>query len=263
MRRGTLFWGGVLVVIGLVLLLDNLGLLGNVNVWGLLWPVFLILLGVWILFGRVLRKSPAMEHASVPLGGAQRAQVRMQHGAGRLDVHAMDHPSNLVEGDFGGGVEVNSRQDGDTQVVRLGVPVQWFPFSWIPGDSLDWSVGIKRDVPLALELETGANESEIDLTDLRVSELRLKSGASSTKVHLPKNAGFTRVRVEVGVASVDLWIPTGVAAQIRTQGGLSSLNVDTTRFSHSGNTYRSPDYDSAPNKVDIDIQMGVGSTNIH
>jgi hypothetical protein len=262
MRRGTLFWGAILVIIGFVLLLDNLGFFGGLNVWDLLWPAFLILLGVWILFGRVLRKSTELEHAQIPLEGAQRARVRIQHGAGRLNVHSIDHPTDLAEGDFGGGLDVNTRREGDTLVVRMGVPAQWFPFFWLPGDTLDWSVGFKRDLPLALDFETGANESDIDLTELKVSELRLKSGASSTRVLLPKNAGHTRVEIEVGAASVDLRVPDGVAARLRSRGGLSSVDVDTQRFPRTGDTYQSADYDTARDKVDIDIQLGVGSATI-
>lgn len=262
MRRGTLFWGSVLVIIGFVLLLDNLGFLGNINVWGLLWPGFLILLGIWILFGRVLRKSPELEHVRVPLEGAQRARVRMGHGAGRLNVYSSDLMNELAEGDFGGGLELSARKDGDILVVKMGVPAQWFPFTWLPGETLDWSVGLKRGLPMSLDFETGANESVIDLTDLLVSEVSLKSGASSTKLMLPQNAGHTRVDVEVGVAGVEMNIPSGVAARIRSRGGVSTVNVDTARFPRSGDGYQSVDYETAPNKVDIDLQMGVGSATI-
>jgi len=263
MRRGTLFWGSVLVILGLVLLLNNFGILGNFNIWQLMWPAFLILLGIWILFGRVFGKSTQVEHARVPLNGAQRARVRMQHGAGKLHVYAKDLPNDLAEGDFGGGLDLNTRREGDALVVRMGVPVQWFPFSWLPGDTLDWSVGLKRGLPMSLDFETGANESEINLSELQVSELQLKSGASSTRVHLPQNAGQTRVSIEVGAASVDLYVPNGVAGRIRSRGGISSLKVDTARFPRAGEYYQSTDYETAANKVDIDIQMGVGSTTIH
>jgi hypothetical protein len=112
-------------------------------------------------------------------------------------------------------------------------------------------------------LETGASETRLDLDDLQISELRLKTGASSTNVNLPAQAGFTRVMVESGAASVDIRIPQGVAARIRSRGGLSSLSLDRSRFPRTGDTYQSADYDTALNKVDIDVQMGVGSVTIH
>jgi hypothetical protein len=263
MRRGSLFWGVLLVLIGVVLLMDNLGLLGNISVWNLIWPVVLILIGARILYGTVFRKPPTSEHASVPLEGAQRARVKIQHGAGRLDVHAGGGMGVLAEGDFVGGVNVRSQREGDDLSVKMSVPENFFPFDWTPGNTLDWSLGLNREIPIALEFETGAGEARLDLRDLRVSEVRLKSGASSTTIELPTNAGSTRVSVEAGAASVVINVPSGVAARIRSEGGLSSIEVDTNRFSMAGsNLYQSPDFDTAQNKVEMEIHMGVGSVKI-
>jgi hypothetical protein len=69
--------------------------------------------------------------------------------------------------------------------------------------------------------------------------------------------------VSSGAASVNIRIPQGVAARIRWRGGLSSINVDPSRFPRFGDTYQSPDYDSAANKVDLDVEMGVGSVTVN
>ena len=262
MKRGTLFWGMVLIILGLALLLDNLGILGDINIWNLLWPLFLITLGAWILFGRVFRRVPATEHVSIPLEGAQSARVRVGHGAGRLDVYAGSGMGILAEGDFTGGLDFRSQQVGDVLEVKMRPPENFFPFDWSPGTTLDWSFGLSADIPLSLDFETGASESRLNLRDLRLTELRLKTGASSTTIDLPANAGQTRAIIESGAASVNIAIPEGVAARIRTQGGLSTFQVDTNRFAQVGGVYQSLDYDTAANKVDMDIQMGVGSVNI-
>jgi hypothetical protein len=44
---------------------------------------------------------------------------------------------------------------------------------------------------------------------------------------------------------------------------VSSITIDETRFPRTTNVYRSPNYDSAVNKVDIDIQMGAGSVHVN
>jgi hypothetical protein len=262
MRRGAFFWGVVLVVVGMVLLLDNLGLLGNLNVWPLLWSGFLIIAGAWMLVGHFFRKKLTSEHASVPLDGAGRAIVRFQHGAGRLGVHPLDSPTELVSGDFAGGVEVSNRVESDARRVTLAVPTHIFPFDWLPGETLDWSVGLNRSTPLELEFQTGANESILDLTDLLVTRLRLESGASNTSINLPRAAGQTSVHVEAGAAQVSIVVPQGVAARIRTEGGAMGSNIDTVRFPRSGSAYQSPDYETAANRADIHVQMGAGSVQV-
>lgn len=263
MRRGTFFWGGILVLIGIVLLLDNLNIFGNINVWNLIWPFFLILLGAWILWGTVFRRSIETEHATISLGSAKKARVRIQHGAGRMDLFSGVESGLLVEGDFGGGLQSTARQEGDTLRVNMRVPERYFPFFWTPGESMDWSFGLAKNVPLHLEVEGGANEAKLDLSELRVEELTVKSGASSTKVTLPANAGHTRVRISSGVASVEVKVPQDVAARIHAGGGLAEIKVDSHRFPRNGEVYETPDYVDALNKVDIDVDMGVGSVRVY
>jgi hypothetical protein len=95
-----------------------------------------------------------------------------------------------------------------------------------------------------------------------VTELKLKSGASSTQMTLPAHAGHTRAQIESGAASVNVRIPEGVAARIRTRAGLASIQVDTQRFPRSGEYYQSPDYEAAEHRVDLDVQTGVGSVDV-
>jgi predicted membrane protein len=48
-RAATWFGGVFILIIGGLLQIAALGLL-NANVWGLIWPSFLILLGIWVVF---------------------------------------------------------------------------------------------------------------------------------------------------------------------------------------------------------------------
>jgi hypothetical protein len=262
MNRGRMFWGVVLVCIGLLLLLDNLGYLGGINVWSLILALFLIALGIWILWGHFFRGAPESEHVSIPIESAQQSSIRFQHGAGRLFVSASATPGVLLEGDFGGGLEVSKNLRGDLLDVRLHTPTQIFPFFWSPGFNLDWNVMLATDIPLSLNLETGASETRLDLRGLKVTKLAIKTGASSTKLTLPANAGYTSATIESGAASVDVQLPEGVAARIRSRGGLSTLDMDRQKFVRSGDAFQSSDYETALNKVDLDIQMGVGSVSI-
>jgi len=261
MKASTLFWGVVLILVGGLLLFGNLGWI-TVNVWAILGPSLVILLGVWILWGVLFGKTPE-EHATVPLQGALSARLRLKHGAGRLRVFASANEEVLIEGDFGGGLDLNTRREGEQLIVRLSMPARaWnFPVLWNHG-SLDWSVGISPRLPLFLDLETGASEARIDLKDLLVRELILKTGASSTEITLPASPGELQAKIYGGAASLRVNVPSGLAARIRFVGGLASMSVDRNRFSKVGNLYQSPDYDTAINKVDLFIENSVGSIDV-
>lgn len=262
MRRGSMFWGGLLILVGIILVLDNLGVLGNIDIWGLIWPLFLILMGAWFILGTLNRRPAEREHVEIPLDSAQSAHLLVQHGAGRLDIYAGAGSGNLVEGDFGGGLDFHTQRSGDQLEVRMRMPSQFFPFFWMPGYSLDWSFGLSKDIPLSIEIGSGANDARLDFSELKISKLTLKSGVSSTSLKLPTSAGYTQVRVESGVSSVNLHVPESVAARIRSQSGLSSINLDRNRFPKSAGFYQSLDYDQAQNKVEINVQMGVGSVSV-
>ncbi len=262
MRRGNLFWGVLLILFGGLLFLQTMGFLQNINVWGLLWPVFLILLGIWILASRHLRRSAPGEHITVPLQDAARAKVRLNHGAGRLKIGAAAESGYLLEGDCNGGVNVQTQRRGDLLDVELSVPTQSVPFLGDAAYSLDWNLNFNSQIPLNMELNTGAQESQVDLSSLKVTEIHLQTGASATELILPANAGFTRLSVETGAASVNVRIPENVAASIRSQSGLASVIVNEARFPRSGSINQSPDYETSANKVEISIQVGVGSVEV-
>lgn len=81
-------------------------------------------------------------------------------------------------------------------------------------------------------------------------------------MRLPRNAGSTDVKAETGAASLTMTVPVGVAARIRSRMALGSSDVDEARFPRTSNGYESPDFGTATNRVDIDVQGGVGSVRI-
>ena len=82
MRNSALFWGGILILFGTLLLLQNLGIL-PLNIWKLFWPLLLILLGLWTLWGVFApRRAPESEQVAIPLEGASRARVRIRSNPG-------------------------------------------------------------------------------------------------------------------------------------------------------------------------------------
>lgn len=263
MRRSALFWGVVLVLLGTLLLLQNMAIL-TVKVWNVIWPSFLILLGLWTLWGVLAPRSATVQSVSIPLEGASRARVRVSHGAGQLVIKRGAGSGELVNGSFGGGLDYHARREGDELNVKMRVPHDDFffaPWGWGRG-ALDWSFSLNDGLPIALELHTGASDMQLDLADLRVTDLRLETGASSTRLTLPAQAGHTRVDIQAGAASINIRIPPGVAARIRATGGVSSIDVDQSRFPRAGGVYQSADYDTAANKAEMDVQMGAGSVDI-
>ena len=263
MRRSSLFWGIVIVLAGVLLLLQQL--YPAFNFWAIFGPLILILAGIWFLLGpSVFRRDYREETVSIPLEGAVEADIRFRHGAGSLRIGALMDGNELLSGTCVGGVDMNIHRHDDRVKARLRAnPDVWFGFpGTMGGRGLAWDIKLNRSVTLAIDIESGASEATIDLTDLKVSELQIQTGASSSDITLPAMAGFTRVMVKSGAAAVNLRIPQDVAARIYIQSGLAGISVDTNRFPQASGVYETPGYATAANKAEIRVETGVGSIDI-
>ncbi len=264
MKRSVLFLGSLLVLLGVVLLAINLGVVDH-RIWRYFWPLALILVGAWFLLGPKFSKT-ALEvvERSIPMHNDTSAEIEFNYGAGLLTVGGGTQPGELLKGSFTGGVTEEIHRNGTTR-LKVNAPTDFiFPEHWVRGQQgIRWDVSLTDEIPLQLRFHTGACEAHLNFNDLKVTDLVLETGASSTDIVLPAKAGFTRVKVESGVAHVKLHVPQGVAASIKESSGLSGIKVDTTRFIQDGHTYQSADYATAANKVEILYEGGVGSVEIN
>ncbi len=252
-------WPVAWIVVGSILLASTTGTIGTGpgDLISEYWPWALVILGIWFVIGAFLPSGRRMtEDLSVPLAGASEAWIRIGYGAGNLTV-GRAAAGHLADGTCLGGVITRSAGPGRlelTQDTRYGLP-------WLDHPSR-WTIGVTAEVPLDLKVDAGASRTILDLGDLRLRSLDLQTGASETRVLLPKAAGMTTVKANSGAASLTMEVPAGVAARIRTRVALGSTQIDQARFPASGSGYESPDFATATNRVEIDVQGGVGSLRV-
>ncbi len=265
MRRGSIFWGSLILLLGVILLINQF--FPGFNAWGVFWPLVLVGLGVWFLVGQrwVGSGNLVEEQVHIPLDDTREARIQLHHGAGRLEVNPSGAPGELLSGSFSGGVDQHLQRSGqsarlDLRTASMPIFIGW-PFVYM-NQGLSWKIALTREIPLQLEVETGASETRLNLQDLLVTEFRIKTGASSSMVTLPAAAGLTRVNVQSGAASVELTLPQGVAGRIHVQSGLAGVNIDQNRFPAAGSGYETPGYETAANKAEITVETGVASITI-
>lgn len=267
MRSSNVFWGGVFIIVGGLFLMDSLGII-NINLWQVIWPLLLILLGVWVLMGYLSQGKPIESQESViPLDDSKSAMIHVHHGAGRLSIGSGAGVKEMVSGSFGGGMKYKAQIVDGLRKVTLrvrdwGFPVVVFPWIWGNQNALDWDLRLTDEIPIKLRINTGASDSRLDLTDLQVTDLRIDTGASATEIRFPDSVDYTKAVIKAGAASVTLKIPDNVAAKIRVTGGLMDAKIDRERFPKSGSYYQSLAYESAVNKAEIRIDIGVGSVSV-
>jgi hypothetical protein len=204
----------------------------------------------------VVNEARTDQQLAIPLAGASEASVRIKFGGGELFVER-GPDEMVVSGEFRGGVVHRTAGPGRVELEQEGWHWPWSRDEWPR-----WRVALTGAVPLDLEIEGGASKTVVDLGDLRIRTLSIRTGASETRVSLPRAAGLTTVTSESGAAAIFFDVPAGVAARIRTKMGLGGSDVDTARFPRVGEVWESPDFATATNRVEIDAQGGLGSVTV-
>jgi hypothetical protein len=292
-RHGGFVWPLILIGAGVILLLNNMNLL-SWTVWDALWrmwPVLLIAIGLDILFGRrsaigaliafvlivaliggavwfAITQVPLLTGQTIttnqiaqPLGDATSADVQINFNVGSMRIGALKDSGNLIEGTIGTGPGETFTSDYhvDGSVARYQLKSQGVPFMPFGRSRYDqpWNLDLSSSVPMALHVSTGVGEATLDLSGLQVTELDVSSGVGQTLVQLPAR-GQLRAKVSGGIGQVVVTLPEGMAARIHGSAGLGGLTVSPRFTSQGGGQYVSPNYDTAQDRVDLNISGGIG-----
>ncbi len=215
--------------------------------------------------------SITSESISVKSEGAQSARLNLTVAAGDLTLTGGAPSGLLLSGGSQGTVAEASEQrvsvirSGGRSTMDVRLNTDWnfqFPPRRGSSSSPRWILRHAEGIPTDIRIETGASDLALDLRELNVQRLNVDGGAADIDVVLPANAGRTTAEFSIGAADLDITVPDGVAAQIDFDGGISSLNIDESRFPKQGDRYVSPDFESAANRVSIKIEAGVSDITI-
>ena len=294
-RYPSLTWPIILITAGVLFLLSNLGVL-DVNFWNLwrLWPVLLILAGLEIIIGRrsvigniivlvitlatvggiilLLFVSPdvlgasssaGVERIDEPLDGVERAELEINFPAGRLEIDRLSDSSSLIKGDL----ELSTSQiptwdlsrSGSQASMTLSYPRSGsWPQNWQRGD--EWQLALSPKVAFSLDANLGAGEAFLDLTGLDVRELRVEAGVGRSTIILPDEGDLT-ARVNGGVGQITIEIPDGMAARIDVSRGIGNVSI-AGRYEREGDSYVTRDWRSNENRVDLQVEVGIGQVTV-
>jgi hypothetical protein len=259
MRRDNIFWGGALILLGVLLLLQAQGIISNIFTF--FWPIALILVGGWLIMSVYWRSDESSEDTfSIPLGEAKSIKYNFAHGAAQIEINGNAPAGQALVGTSAMGMNQRSHLNGDQLEIQVEAGPSFVPFIG-PSQGV-WRYQLSREVPVTLSMEAGASSLDIDLRDVLATHVQLKTGASSANVTVPAR-GVSHLDVEAGAASVSIRVPESTATRIRVKEGVTAVNVDTNRFPRlDSGMYQSPNFDTAVDRAEINIEAGLGSVSV-
>ncbi len=260
MKRGNLFWGGILLLLGFLFFLQAQKIITDPLGW--FFPLFLMLLGGWVILQRYLSPTLAEERTfSLALQNASKISLELEHGGGMVKMSGGAPQGVALQGTQGGTLEVKSHQSEEELAITLSAGPSVLPF--IGTENGYWNLALTEEVPVSVKVETGASNTEMDFTNVQLAFLGIEMGAARLSLKLPAQAGRTLVDIESGAANIEISVPQGVGARLRLEQGASSQNIDTARFpALPGGYYQSADFETATNRVEVNLEGGANNINI-
>jgi hypothetical protein len=256
----SLFWPLLLIGVGIVWLLGNMGVITAFDFGWLfrLWPLLLIAAGLDILFGRrtpavgailgilvvgvvvgllVLGPSLNLPQAaagveerslSVPLEGATQGTMNLNLSSYQTDLHALNDSPNLFEARlrYQGTLDFSSSGSGGNVQVNLshsGFTDWWFTPS-MAGDT-SWQIGLSPSVPLTLNLRMGSGSADLDLGGLQLNSLTLNGASGSANLVLPASSSAYEARYHGASGSLNASLPAATNLTLYLSVGSGSADI--------------------------------------
>jgi hypothetical protein len=299
-RRGSLVWPILLIGLGLVFLLNNLGFI-SWNIWSILvrmWPVILVAIGLDLLLGRrsgfgaaiaamliiglfagffwainttgeIWSGSKITESIVHELGNGKEAVVDIDLSVGDLFIESLDKDDDVfVRGDVTVAederlAESFTLEDGEIRFSLSSRGQQYYPgwlFTNTEGGFKSWRLSFSEETLLDLNIDSGVGRLKLDLTNLILESVDVSGGVGEVSVYLPAEGRYD-VNINTGVGKIDVYLPEGLAAKIYVNAGLGNASV-IGNFSQRGDMYISDGFEGADHQVTIILDGGVGNIRV-
>ena len=242
------------------------------------------------LFGGTFTGDWQTQEISFPAAGLTSAVLDIEIGPPGADMFALEDSRDLIAGTvtYYNGLLFDKRGNNNRATVTLA-PRNTGNWIWEPGqwDSLQdearWQLGLNPNVPLSLDLSAVAGSSLLDLRQLLLEDLSLSFSAGEITLFLPDGdydvdmetnaaattmtfpqAGQLMVDLQVNAGSVTIELPEGMELRVETDQALGTFDAHNDRLQRIGssNVWQTPGYEDSRDRIDLSLNIAVGSVTI-
>ncbi|RJO59694.1 hypothetical protein C4546_01255 [Candidatus Parcubacteria bacterium] len=286
---GRFFFGLFVVVVGLMFLGRAAGWLPqDISIdWSWVWPLLIIFLGLsiltgrswfswitgsiitilvlilvaWMIFGNLGARELTTQEVSYDKGAnVTSAVLNLKTGASKLNIKG--DSSKLLTGIFSSyNLNLTKQEtiaDG-VQNITLGTTSSW---KWFTSSKNTIELQLTNDLPVTLNLDSGASDMDLDLTNVMAKIVDVDTGASTLNLTLGDKLEQASVNIDAGASTLNIFLPRTLGAKLNIDAGVSSKNL--TDFNKiDDKTYESQNYSSVAKKVNLDFNLGAATLNVN
>jgi hypothetical protein len=230
-----------------------------------------------------------------PLNNTTSAKVDINTGGGNLTIDRLTGVEQaLASGTLpyfenqGIPTQTLNTSNGRTTLTLRGNSAgqPWFRLPWaVCNGAFEWHIHLNPTVSSDITAHSDGGNIKLDLAGMALMRLSADTGGGNMDVILPDNTvdldvtarteagnvtvdigsrihGSNTVTANSGAGNVDVRVPGGIAVRVHATTGLGKVSV-SSRFSQVDRaTYQSPGYDSAADKVEIEVKSGAGNVSV-
>ena len=283
MNNRRLIGGIILIILGILFLLTNLGYIGFDVLLGIfdLWPLLLVVAGVnilfnrrfivsliaWIIFFVILilygtfyrgmnADTDFKTHFTKPAETSY-GELNLDIGAARIDVDS--ERNDLLKVDARGiKLSHNNTYKNDMETAIFNFANKNHGLTIYNTRGSDYNFKLNEDVIWDLDLNLGAISGTLNLENIATRSVDLDMGAGNLNIILGNKYGRSDIEIDSGASNINITVPKDAGIKIKLDSSLSKTNIDDLSLIKLGDHYISPDYEERDVKLEFRISMGVG-----
>lgn len=292
LRGQRLFLPLAIIALGLIILLNNLGLLSSDALQRLsdLWPLLLVIFGLWLILNHTLPRQQAAlvgwgatavivaaaiayavlapasifgtQHASSSqrIGGLTAGVLDLSYSTSTIDIKTGVSGDTLYRAnvDYPAGENPpNFNFDPETGNVEISGN-GGLGLHLLGSSARHLTVMLTSRIPWTIRLSGGASNARFDLRELQLTTLDLSGGASQIDLRVGPPKGTVGIHLTGGASNMTVRAPAGSQWNISVTGGVSGLTVNGESSGGLGDFHKqSGGYSGATDRFDIEVTGGV------
>jgi len=300
MKSSQLFWGFFFITFGSLYLVGRYThfIIDWYAIWDL-WPIIIILIGIAVIFKGTFVKPIISVLMGVILAflafgffndlfgmfdnydfdrrhiknysenyyeldydnNIEHVNLSIEAGAGKFNIEKTT--SELVKGYSRGNIgNYNFERKIKDSVAWVDLTMEKLDLELFGGSYKNqFKLSLNENPTYTLDVKIGAAKSNFNLIPFKVKNLVLNTGATDTRIKLGDKTDLVYVNVDMGAASLKIYIPKTSGCKINGDMVLMSKDLDEFEKRDS-DYYVTENYDTAKEKIIMHIEGGVSSFEV-
>jgi hypothetical protein len=124
----------------------------------------------------------------------------------------------------------------------------------------EMSISIPKHIDWYIDANIGATDADFDFSMLRTPHIKIKCGVCDFNIKLGNLSETQEIEIDCGASDISILIPEEAGCRIVSNIFLSDIDFDG--FMGSNNIWKTPNYTSAKNKIEINLEGVISDLNI-